>query len=264
MPRPATVQAAIPTATLTRYDKINVRPPIPATMIDSPIRTSRRPSHLVFILAWIHDPVVQASVAPVTASPATTGLWWRKIVIVNVTNASAPKNANVSSDRLSIVAGSPYLAVSVPSGRSRRSNGTPTSRPATTSATPPSTGNACAPWPEPAVPLTPPTAPPDPAPTVSPPRTSPAAAATPTPSISRCPAFPGVAGRPSLTRAGSANGAVIAMNGSRPRNTHRQPNNFATSALTAGPTRPGTTQAVANIAIIRARSFSGRLRPIAT
>src|SRR6185437_7247134 len=57
------------------------------------------------------------------ARPATTGLWCRRIVMVSVTKASAPKNANVTSDRLKIVAGSPYLAVNVPAGMSRRSNG---------------------------------------------------------------------------------------------------------------------------------------------
>ena len=54
------------------------------------------------------------------------------------------------------------------------------------------------------------------------------------------------------------------MNGSSPRNTHRQPKYLAISALSAGPASPGATQAVDSTAIIRALSRSGRLRPIAT
>ncbi len=66
--------------------------------------------------ACIQAPAVQASVAPVTAMPATTGLRWRTAVIVSVTYASAPKNVNVSRPRRRIVAGSPGRAVSVPVG----------------------------------------------------------------------------------------------------------------------------------------------------
>ena len=52
--------------------------------------------------------------------------------------------------------------------------------------------------------------------------------------------------------------------GMRPRNTQRHPNRWATAAATPGPTMPGTTQAVDNTAIIRARWTSRRLRPMAT
>ena len=57
---------------------------------------------------------------------------------------------------------------------------------------------------------------------------------------------------------------VTATSGSSPRKTQRQPKTWATAALTRGPTRPGTTQAVDRTAIIRARSSSGKLRPMAT
>src|SRR5580704_7840398 len=106
---------------------------MPASTITSPVRTRRRPSQLWLSRAWIHAPAVQATVAPVTAMLATTGVRWRTAVTI----------------------------------------------------------------------------------------------------------------------------------GSRPRNTHRHPNRRATSALTAGPTSPGATHAVDRTAIMRGRSVSGRLRPIA-
>src|SRR5215472_11808582 len=99
---------------------------------------------------------------------------------------------------------------------------------------------------------------------VRPTSSEPAAAATPTPSISRCPPAAGSGARPSLISAGSASGQVSAMNGSSPRNTQRQPNSLAISALIAGPASPGATQAVDSTALILARRPSGRLRPIAT
>jgi len=55
---------------------------------------------------------------------------------------------------------------------------------------------------------------------------------------------------------------ATATTGSRPRNTQRHPNRRATSALIAGPASPGATHAVDRTAIIRARSVSGRLRPM--
>ena len=71
------------------------------------------------------------------------------------------------------------------------------------------------------------------------------------------------AGGPRRIRAGTAIDPATATTGSRPRNTHRQPNACATSAATAGPASPGTTQAVDSTAIILARSEPGRHRPIA-
>ena len=56
---------------------------------------------------------------------------------------------------------------------------------------------------------------------------------------------------------GSANAAEPTTSGSSPRNTQRQPNRSATSADAAGPTRPGTTQAVDSTANTRGRSASG-------
>ena len=61
-----------------------------------------------------------------------------------------------------------------------------------------------------------------------------------------------------------ASAPVTATIGTRPRKTHRQPNRCATAALAAGPARPGATHAVDSTAIIRGRSRSGRLRPMAT
>ena len=74
MPSPAIVQAAIPSAMLTWLESSNVSPAMPANMTESPTRTNRRPGHLPFILAWNQAPLVHASVAPVTAIPATTGV----------------------------------------------------------------------------------------------------------------------------------------------------------------------------------------------
>lgn len=141
MPNPATVQATMPVCTGTCPASITASPPIPASMTTRPILTRRLASHLAFILACTQAPAVQARVAPVTASPASTGLRPRTIVIVNVTNASAPKNVKVSSDRLRIVAGSPRTARSVPGGSRRRSAGSPAAKPAATSAKPASTGH---------------------------------------------------------------------------------------------------------------------------
>ena len=92
-------------------------PAVPARMRSSPLRTSRVPSHCWFRRAWTHEPAVQASVHAVTTAPAMTMLWWRTVVIVNVTYASAPKNAKVRSPRLRMVAGSPRAARSVPDGQ---------------------------------------------------------------------------------------------------------------------------------------------------
>jgi hypothetical protein len=85
MPRPATVQAVRPAATGTPGWSIRIIPAMPARMITSPVRTSRRPSHVWLSRAWAQAPAVQASVAPVTAMPATIGLRWRTTVIDRVT-----------------------------------------------------------------------------------------------------------------------------------------------------------------------------------
>jgi len=182
MPSPATVHAAIPTAMATPLSSIVLSPPMPTKMITRPILISRLPSHREFIFAWNQEPAVQDSVVPVTATPASTGLRCRRIVIASVTNASAPKKQNVSRPRLSIVAGSPYLADSVPAGSKRRSTGRPSASPATVSEQPMMTLGTLS---EPAPPSeTCPVA--DPTASVSPPSTRPAQTATPTPSISRC------------------------------------------------------------------------------
>jgi hypothetical protein len=80
--------------------------------------------------------------------------------------------------------------------------------------------------------------------------------------VSRCSRAWDAAGGPRRTSAGTAMLPATATTGSRPRNTQRQPNRRATSALTAGPASPGATHAVDSTAIIRARSSSGRLRPM--
>lgn len=82
------------------------------------------------------------------------------------------------------------------------------------------------------------------------------------PSSSRCSWARPVAGGPRRVRAGTAIAPATATTGSRPRNTHRQPNARATSALSAGPASPGATQAVDSTAIIRARCGPGKLRLI--
>ena len=58
---------------------------MPASTITSPLRTRRRPSQVPLSRAWIQAPAVQATVAPVTAMPATTGVRWRTAVTVSVT-----------------------------------------------------------------------------------------------------------------------------------------------------------------------------------
>src|SRR5262245_16932342 len=182
MPSPAIVHAAIPTATATSLFSIAVSPPIPARMITKPILISRLPSQREFILAWNQEPAVQDSVVPVTATPASTGLRCRRIVIASVTNASAPKKQNVSNPRLRIVAGSPYLADIVPAGSRRRSTGNPSASPAAASTQPTTTlGTLSGTLPRPpGVPVADPTA------SVRPPSTRPAQTATPIPSTSRC------------------------------------------------------------------------------
>ncbi len=85
MPSPASVQAASPASTGTSGSSTVVIPPIPARMMTSPVRTRRRPGQLALSWAWIQAPTVQASVEPVTATPASTGLWCRSTVMVSVT-----------------------------------------------------------------------------------------------------------------------------------------------------------------------------------
>src|SRR5258708_11480358 len=172
-------------------------PAIPARMITSPILTRRLPGHREFSRAWIQEPAVQVSVGPVTARPASTGVRCRRIVIVSVTNASAPKQQKVSRARLIVVAGPPYLADNVPAGIRRRSTGTPSAQPAAKTAQPAATLSG------PGTPAAPDAPAPagaslvaDPTASVRPVSTSPAATATPTPSISRCPASSACAGGP--------------------------------------------------------------------
>jgi hypothetical protein len=102
----------------------------------------------------------------------------------------------------------------------------------------------------------------EPVATVRPPSSIAVPAAVRTPSVSRCACNCTESGGPSRIRAGTAIDPATATIGSKPRNTHRQPNSRATSALTAGPASPGATQAVDSTAIIRARSVPVRLRPI--
>ena len=66
-----------------------------------------------------------------------------------------------------------------------------------------------------------------------------------------------------LRSADSASPPARARNGSRPRNTQRQPKAWPTTAASDGPMIPGTTQAVDSIANMRGCSRSGRHRPIA-
>ena len=58
---------------------------MPASTITSPVRTRRRPSQLSLSRACTQAPMVQDTVAPVTAMPATTGVWWRTAVTARVT-----------------------------------------------------------------------------------------------------------------------------------------------------------------------------------
>lgn len=85
MPRPAAAQAARPSATGTPGRRTSTIPAMPARTISSPVRTSRRACQLSLSRACTHAPAVQAMVAPVTASPATTGLRWRTAVTDRVT-----------------------------------------------------------------------------------------------------------------------------------------------------------------------------------
>ena len=47
----------------------------PITMMPRPQPTRRRASHRPLSWDWSHAPAVQASVAPVTATPASAGVW---------------------------------------------------------------------------------------------------------------------------------------------------------------------------------------------
>jgi hypothetical protein len=85
-----------------------------------------------------------------------------------------------------------------------------------------------------------------------------------TASTIRCSTSGGLAGLPSRAKPGRASTPVTATKGIRPRNTHRHPKTWATAALASGPTIPGATHAVESTAIIRARSRSGKARPMAT
>jgi hypothetical protein len=147
---------------------------------------------------------------------------------------SAPKNAKVSRPRERTATGSPGRALNVPAGTSRRSGRTPTSRPAATSAAP-ARGERL----------------------VRPARTRPVPAATAT-ALARRPRWAdGCSGGPSRRSDGQASAAEASTSGSSPRNTQRQLKRSATRADTAGPTSPGTTQAVDSTANTRGRSASG-------
>ncbi len=207
----------------------------------SPARTRRLPSTRAFRRACTQDPAVQARTDTVTTTPAMTVLWWRTVVTVRVTYVSPPKKAKVNRPRLRMVAGSPRLALSVPWGRRRRSDGTPISSPANAKGIPGRT--SC---------------------DASPARTRAAPEAVRSASRILCSSAGSVSGGPSLMSAGRAKVPVMATKGTRPRKTQRQLNRWATSAARAGPTKLGATQAVDMIAIMRARSSSGRPRPMAT
>src|SRR4029453_14797021 len=92
---------------------------------------------------------------------------------------------------------------------------------------------------------------------VRPASTRPAPAATPTALGSRPRWTSGSAGGPRRRSDGQARTPEAITSGSRPRNTQRQPRRAATRADTAGPIRPGTTQAVDSTANTRGRRDSG-------
>src|SRR4029077_3303642 len=107
MPSPASAHATNAAATGTSGHSTNAMPAVPARIRARPVRTTRRPCHDRLRWFWIHDPIVQLIVAAVTAAPANVVLSWRTVVMASVTNASAPKKANVRRPRLRIVAGRP-------------------------------------------------------------------------------------------------------------------------------------------------------------
>ena len=185
---------------------------------------------------------VQPRVAVVTATLPANVEPPLPDVIAYGTNVSVPKNANVVRPRDRTTADIPALARKVPGGVSRRNGAMPTRTPAATRGT-----------------SSQPSRP-------SPPTTSAAPAATRAAStIGRRVQRTGGSGSvsPASRRPPWRNivGTIMApaatTSGSRPRNTHRQPTHVEIRSDSAGPTTPGTTQAVESTANIRGRSSTG-------
>ena len=74
MPRPPTVHATSADQAGMAGCSATTIPAMPASTITRPMRISRRPSQVSFSLACTQAPAVHDSVAPVTATPAYTGV----------------------------------------------------------------------------------------------------------------------------------------------------------------------------------------------
>ena len=239
MPRPAIPHATIADQPGTAPPSTSAIPSVPTVTRRNPIRTSGAGPTPRTVRSWIHAPLVHATVPAVSASPEMRTLSPRSEVTVSGTNTSAAKNANVSSPRASTAAGSAPRAVSVPGGSKRRSEGTPTVRPAASMIGVSTRSRACS---------------------AASTRAAPAATAIASRTTRR-----GARRLPWTARSSrSAKPPATRTRGSKPRNTHRQESRSAITTARAGPAMPGTTHAVERIANMRGRNESGYVRPMTT
>lgn len=247
MPRPATPQPMAATATGELGSSTALVTMMPTTISAVPAMTTARRRPIAAARAWSHDPMAHVTAAADSATPPRVTLPLRTSTTVRGTKASVPKKANPIRKIAAIAAGIPVRARSVPGGtrwtRERSANQAPTIP------TPSAAGS-------------------DP---------SPKAASTPaeptdswTASNARRESLrPGEAFAAGTAVAGpiAANGrhsatAVSSTGGATPRKTQRQPTASVTIPASAGPTRPGTTQALEVSAIMRGRARGAYARAI--
>ncbi len=241
MPRPAIPQAMGAARAGTLGASTSAIPMLPTATNVKPIRTRTRRLIRRAYRAWIQEPAVQVIVAAVSAKPANEALRSRIAVSASGMKASTPKKARLSSPTVATAAGSPGAARVVPAGIKLWNAGQPRTAPATTRRT--------------AISRLPPP---------SPARSRPAPTASWIARASRRRSRP-VALPPGMRRrAGSASTVATSIGGTRPRKTQRHPMWSATRPESAGPTRPGTTQALDIRASILGFAAGGSPRPTAT
>src|SRR5438067_12242394 len=110
MPRPATPHAPTTTATGAEAARPASSPAMPIATTANPNATSRGDEVVRVARAAIHDPAVQQRAAAVRGRPAKLTDRCFTAVIASETNASVPKNANVSAPLVTTAAGRPRLA----------------------------------------------------------------------------------------------------------------------------------------------------------
>ena len=226
IPMPPTAPPNMPMARGTEGTRMRSSMVIPVASSKNPERASHGAPRRSWTRAATQAPMVQQTVATVTASDATSTLCPRTSVTTSGTKASTGMNAAVSMPRRPTVAAIPRRNRKSPGVKIREAQLAQSARPVTAKATPAPTFELESP-----------------------------VSSNPAPAVNR--AISNVlngsvwASLVRLVRRGTVRAAAKATNGRSPRNTHRQPNASLTIPAIPGPTTPGMTHAVEVTANIR-------------